>query len=200
MSSLEAAGVPPPLRGEGRVGRGMVSPGIRAMSGWLRDGFRFLVALALIGPGAWWFSHHYRLFDERTFGERRCLPFRFYLVDLTDHTLKRGDYVVFTAQRMEPFYAAGTLVAKRVKGVPGDHVLVNGAGVWVNGAYSGALLHARVGERLWRMGHRPEEFARDERVPAHDLWVMGTHPRSFDSRYWGYVRDEQIVGRAIPLW
>ena len=172
---------------------------IRAVSGWTRDGLHSLIALALLAPAIAWFAQHYRILDERTVGER-CLPYRFYLLHLSEHGEQRGDYVAFSAERMEPFYPAGTLVAKQVIGVPGDHVLVNANGVWVNEQFWGALQHVKAGGRLWRLGHRPEEYVRDERVPPHQLWVMGTHPRSFDSRYWGYVSDEQIVGRAVPLW
>jgi conjugal transfer pilin signal peptidase TrbI len=101
---------------------------------------------------------------------------------------------------MGPFYPDGTLVIKRVVGVAGDQVVVAAAGVWVNGVKEGGLLHAAPGGRLWALGHRPVEYERDERVPLNHWWVMGTNPRSFDSRYWGYVEHEQIVGRANPIW
>jgi len=29
---------------------------------------------------------------------------------------------------------------------------------------------------------------------------MGQTLDSFDSRYWGYVREEQVIGRAYALW
>ena len=130
----------------------------------------------------------------------RCLDPRFFLVNVTDRRVGRGDYVVFRSRGMGPFYPDGTLVIKRVAGVAGDHVVVNPQGVWVNGVYQGDLMHAEPGEKLWKLGHRAGEYQRDEQVPWNRWWVMGTNPRSFDSRYWGYVANEQIVGRARAIW
>jgi conjugal transfer pilin signal peptidase TrbI len=30
-------------------------------------------------------------------------------------------------------------------------------------------------------------------------WVMGDQPKSFDSRYWGVVYQQQIIGKAYAL-
>jgi conjugal transfer pilin signal peptidase TrbI len=158
-----------------------------------------LVALFLVAVPLLSFSNRFRIFADSTVGER-CLPYRIFLVDLHAHLLRRGDYVVFRSRGMGPFYPDGTLVAKLVAGVPRDHVVVDERGMWVNGTFKGSLLHAQPGGRLWKLGHRPSEFARDELVPPDHWWVIGTLPRSFDSRYWGYIADPQIVGRAIPLW
>jgi len=31
------------------------------------------------------------------------------------------------------------------------------------------------------------------------VFLMGTTKESFDSRYWGPVRRDSIIGRALPL-
>jgi conjugal transfer pilin signal peptidase TrbI len=129
-----------------------------------------------------------------------CLRDSVFLVDSKERRIGRGDYVAFLSRGMTPFYIDGTRVLKRVVGVAGDHILVDGQGVWVNGSFSGALLHVQPGGRLAGMGRVPGEFVRDEQVPAERWWVMGTSPRSFDSRYWGYISNDQIIGRARPLW
>lgn len=162
-----------------------------------------LVELLLIIGCAEWVASHPRyclVFDfDAPIGEH-CLRYSSFFVDERDHAIRRGDYVAFRARGMTPFYPDGTRVVKEVAGVSGDHVVVNPMGVWVNEVQRGTLPHAQVGGRLWRMGRRPEDFERDERVPAHRWWVMGTSLHSFDSRYWGYISDEQVIGRARPLW
>lgn len=130
----------------------------------------------------------------------RCLDPRFFWVNVGDRRVGRGDYVVFRSRGMGPFYPDGTLVIKRVAGVAGDHVVVSPQGVWVNSVYQGGLTHVEQGGKLWKLGHRAGEYQRDEQVPLNRWWVMGTNPRSFDSRYWGYVANEQIVGRARAIW
>lgn len=37
-------------------------------------------------------------------------------------------------------------------------------------------------------------------IPVGSYFVEGTHPRSYDSRYFGFVREEQIDRGATPLW
>nr|WP_232422448.1 S26 family signal peptidase [Methylosarcina fibrata] len=43
-------------------------------------------------------------------------------------------------------------------------------------------------------------FKRDETIPAAAYWVTGLTPKSFDSRYWGYVYDHQVIGRAYAIF
>jgi conjugal transfer pilin signal peptidase TrbI len=82
--------------------------------------------------------------------------------------------------------------------VPGDHVQVipgPASEVWVNGL--------RVGEGLALAGtlqRPPDSFARDAIVPGEHLWVMGATPDSFDSRYWGFLPQDRVIGRAYALW
>ncbi len=37
-------------------------------------------------------------------------------------------------------------------------------------------------------------------VPAGQLFLVGTHPRSYDSRYFGFVDAREILHQALPLW
>ena len=37
-------------------------------------------------------------------------------------------------------------------------------------------------------------------IPAGELLLVGTHPRSFDSRYIGVVDGQLLQFRVHPLW
>ena len=37
------------------------------------------------------------------------------------------------------------------------------------------------------------------RLGSNQFWVMGDHRLSFDSRYWGPVYPQQIIGKAYVL-
>jgi signal peptidase I len=101
----------------------------------------------------------------------------------------RGDVVVFhpPAQGRDDYI-------KRVIGVPGDHVVVNAGRVWVNGE---ALSESYLS------GAQTTCFGRycDVTLGDSEYYVLGDNrPNSSDSRFWGPVKRDQIVGRAWLLY
>ncbi len=168
--------------------------------GWWALGIaRSVAAFLIVYAPAHWIEQNYSFAYNFVRGAN-CLPYGHFLISRRDRELHRGDYVAFTAEQMEPFYRNGTLAVKIVAGIPGDHVVVRTEGIWINGRYWGALVHVQPGKRLRSLGRRPADYVRDETVPPHQLWVMGTSPDSYDSRYWGEISDDQVLGRAHPLW
>lgn len=141
---------------------------------------------------------------------QQCLPgARLYLVDRQSKEIHRGDIAVFaarglaawmehahpTAKSLAPFYQDGRRIVKRVVGVPGDQVRVAPDAVWINGE--------KVGEGLdlaATLAQSIHTYIRDETVPAGRYWLMGSTRDSFDSRYWGYVAQDQILGKAYPIF
>jgi type IV secretory pathway protease TraF len=37
-------------------------------------------------------------------------------------------------------------------------------------------------------------------VPKNNYFMIGVNPRSFDSRYFGFVHADEILYKALPLW
>ena len=118
---------------------------------------------------------------------------------------KRGDLVAFVmarayADRVEPaglarpYTRVGILWTKQVLGMPGDRVEVRGRQVLVNGE--------AVGESLERdrLGQAIQLAQFESPIPPGRYYVALPHPRSFDSRYYGYVRAEDLRGVVIPIW
>jgi conjugal transfer pilin signal peptidase TrbI len=127
--------------------------------------------------------------------KQQCLPYRVFLLEKGTVPSRRGEFVVFRADdRMAPFFRPGQMFIKELAGLPGDDVTVQKGSVAVNGEYRGHL------DLLGKLGRKTEDYERAEKVPAEKMWVMGTLPRSFDSRYWGYVDRWQVIGRAYPLF
>lgn len=173
--------------------------GVRSRRWWAIGLGKAAVALVIVYAPLAWFSAHYRIVYDSVKGAN-CLPYSVFLVDLRDKATDRGEYIAFVTQQMEPFYRNGTLAVKLIGAIPGDHVQVSGGGVAINGKHWGVLTHLQPGQKLALMGRKVADVARDERVPQGHLWMMGTNPRSYDSRYWGYIQTGQVVGRAIPIW
>jgi signal peptidase I len=130
---------------------------------------------------------------------------------------KRGDVVVFR------FPGDPSInYIKRVVGVPGDHVVYRRKRLYINGvpmeqsgsqAFSSAHISAamgevqRVAEDLDGRRHdillvgRAEDGFSEFRVPTGHYFVMGDNrDQSNDSRYWGFVPDQHLVGKAFLVW
>ncbi len=127
----------------------------------------------------------------------KCLPpYSVWLIDRYDRQPERGaTFSFFAGPAMQPFFAPGQLVVKRMMGVPGDRIVVTPALTTANGTPVGEGLALAAA-----LGQRPKAFVREQRVPADAVWMMGGTPDSFDSRYWGPLRMAQIRGRAYALF
>jgi len=124
----------------------------------------------------------------------------------------RGDVVLFF-----PSHADGVQYIKRVVGIPGDTISISGKNVLVNGKinarqpYATSLKSAKIThERIqtgnvshvvqYSAGGKSPNTAADIIVPEGQYFVMGDHrTHSLDSRYWGFVQRDQIVGKTSSL-
>ena len=120
---------------------------------------------------------------------------RLFLIDHWDRTFQKEDLIAFKADnRMTPFFSLETTFIKRVKGVEGDEVGKRGEILTVNGQ--------KVGEGFPLTNHPGVTQVIDQRpfrVQPLTYWAMGDQPKSFDSRYWGVVFSQQVVGKAYVL-
>ncbi len=134
---------------------------------------------------------------------------------------QRGDVMVFK----EPANPNINFI-KRVIGLPGDKIRYVNKTLYVNDE---KIPESFVGQRLDdfdpRMGARPvyrifdetiggvtHEIRKDAMipnrraegewtVPAGNYFMMGDNrDRSNDSRFWGFVPDENVVGKAVYIW
>ncbi len=153
----------------------------------------------------------YLLVDKFCYGQstlwNRLLPYR---------KVRRGDIVVFHY----PINPAQHFV-KRVVGVPGDRIRLINKRVYVNGApleepYVQYIAHDRqpyrddfprtdipgygVNARWWS---EMRKLVEDHQliVPEDYYFVLGDNrDDSQDSRYWGFVPRENIIGRPLLIY
>lgn len=116
-------------------------------------------------------------------------------IDYRFHEPSRGDVVVFKAPKNEDYD-----YIKRIVGLPGDQVSIKDGQVWINS------------EKLDESGYldpriitRPGMFTEEGEiitVPIGSYFVMGDNRNnSSDSRDWGPVPIENIVGKAwVRYW
>jgi len=97
----------------------------------------------------------------------------------------RGEIIVFRYPQ-DP----KTEYVKRLIGIPGDTVEIKGGVVYVNGE---ALDESYVKNKSF------DDYG-PIKVPENNYFVLGDNrPVSVDSRYWGFVPQKNLIGRAIFL-
>lgn len=126
---------------------------------------------------------------------------------------KRGDVMVFKFPG-EP----KVNYIKRVVGEPGDVIRYQNKQLFINGElvpeqHLASLPRFKLfEEQLGPVRHkiyedryperRPPKFGEGQwTVPADSYFVMGDNrDNSNDSRFWGFVKDELVVGKAFAIW
>ena len=89
---------------------------------------------------------------------------------------------------------------KRVKGIPGDTIEIRNKAVYINGQAIDDP-HAVYDKTPERMARAPRDNFGPFVVPEGQVFVMGDNrDHSHDSRFWGTVPYEDILGKAFILY
>ena len=136
---------------------------------------------------------------------------------IPNKTPERGDIVVFRypLDPKIPFI-------KRVVGLPGDHVAYYDKTLYINGkpmlqteletdmGTGAGKIRDGISRRIEDLGPGRHNILMDMAVSSRDFegivpeghyFVLGDNrDNSKDSRYWGYVPDANLVGRAFLIW
>lgn len=111
------------------------------------------------------------------------------------HAPERGDIVVFDAPAdVKAACNAGGAFVKRIVGLPGEKVSMQNGHVFVDGV--------RLREPYLAPAYRGRESGDWPRNPSGGYFVLGDNRAlSCDSRRWGVVPRERIIGRAdVRYW
>ncbi|HSD98720.1 MAG TPA: signal peptidase I [Patescibacteria group bacterium] len=116
------------------------------------------------------------------------------LITLRLGPIARGDVIVFKA----PPDPEKDFI-KRIIGVPGDTVMVQGGNVYVNGQQYDESSYLNPSVRTFG-----GTFLKDNdtiTVPTGEYFVMGDNrPYSSDSREWGFVPAGNIIGKSFFVY
>jgi signal peptidase I len=111
------------------------------------------------------------------------------------HEPRRGDIIVFKAPaRVEAACSAGGTFIKRIVGLPGERLSMRNGFVLVNGF--------PLVEPYLRPAYRGRESGDWARIASESYFVLGDNrTMSCDSRRWGLVPGDNIIGRAeVTYW
>ena len=129
-----------------------------------------------------------------SFNVSGSLPFRaFITVRGLEIPCGAGSIGLFRLNVRNPYWDYGAIFAKKFVGCPGDTLRTKGVEFYLNGE---KIAVAR--------GHDSKEvavtsFRFDGVIPVGSYFVLGDGEKSYDSRYWGFVKRSWVVGRGFPL-
>lgn len=102
--------------------------------------------------------------------------------------IKRGDIIVFKAP---PSSKLNETLIKRVIGLPGDTVAIKNGLVYINNQPLNEPYELE----------KPRVDYNTITVPENSFFVMGDNRNnSYDSRFWGMVPEELIIGKAVARY
>ena len=106
---------------------------------------------------------------------------------------KRGDIIVFWHHRDD---GTKTRYVKRLIGMGGDTVEIQGGDLYVNGQ---ELMGEEFDRRYWAEG---EYGVGEIKVPEGKYYVLGDNSsNSFDSRFWGFADASSLIGEPyLRVW
>lgn len=127
------------------------------------------------------------------------VPVGLYLAD--SGTPKRGDFVLVHTPNSIAELAAergylpiGIPLIKHIAAGAGDAICASNLTVSINGK---TIAHQLATDRAGRSLPR---WNGCRRLNLDEYFLLAEAPDSFDSRYFGSVTGNQIIGRLVPLW
>lgn len=114
-------------------------------------------------------------------------------VHIGDYVLIRLSDITQALAVRHGYIGANTPLLKRVAAREGDRVCRSGRAAWIAGRQVVIAFGTdRVGKPLpvWQGCYQLQDG---------QLFVLGTHSESFDSRYFGPIDRDQVIGVATPL-
>lgn len=113
--------------------------------------------------------------------------------------ISKGDYVVFIKKGAQVFLQKSlkehNRMIKKVGCLPGEDLQVDEA---LNYTCSGESL----GKALTTdsTGRPLTPFIFNGVVPAGHYFMVGTNPRSYDSKYYGFINEHDFLYKTAPIW
>ncbi len=151
-----------------------------------------VVVLAALLVGAW-------LPERINISTSPSLQHRVFFLSKTKSTIETGDYLVFrhedTSFTQKGLQPANQQLIKQIGCSPGESLTQNDdKKYFCNQKYLGTALATDSTGRLL------PTFQFIGPIPKNNYFMVGSNPRSFDSKYFGFIHAEEILYTALPLW
>ena len=104
----------------------------------------------------------------------------------------KDNLYIFEFPKDTSYYKKGTEFVKYAKCLPGDKLEVKNLKYYCNGKY---IDKARTKDSK---GREVKPFVFNGIIPENKIFMYAPHPKSYDSRYWGFLDKNKIKG--IVIW
>lgn len=104
----------------------------------------------------------------------------------------KDSLIYFSLPVQTRYFDKDSNFGKYVRCEEGQTLSVEGMKYYCNNVFLG------IAQKTDKDGNKVEQFIFNGIIPKDKFFVMGTHPRSFDSRYWGFVDKKDIKG--VSIW
>lgn len=106
---------------------------------------------------------------------------------------QRAEVVVFV-----PPHERNKFYIKRLIGLPADHILLKDGNLYVNGK---KMVDPRLARNYYYNQGAYAKESQEIVVPQGKFFFLGDNSiQSLDGRFWGFVDENDIVGKAIFIW
>lgn len=107
---------------------------------------------------------------------------------------ERGDVIVFAAPETN-----GEEFIKRIIGLPGERISIKDGRIFINGK---VLEEPYLSDSIYTQSGSFMSEGEEKQIPNDGFFVLGDNRQaSSDSRAWGFIKEDDITGRAwIIYW
>jgi len=159
---------------------------------------RFWVFFILLcSPFLWFGSVYNSLYTRIDITQDKSLPQTFWVTYAPFDPDVHG-YAMFKPtvnnKYTKDYVAKGYYLLKKVGCKEGDRLSTIGLNYYCNESFLG---QAREFDSSMK---RVDHFTFNGIIPKGYFFMLGTHPKSYDSRYFGFVQKDKLERGARPIW
>lgn len=135
------------------------------------------------------------LFSKVGINKTESVYFRLYIID-NNKNFNRNDYVLFKASKNYPFFIKkGEDIVKKVACISGDKLTVYDNKYYCNNV---PIAEYKTIQSQFYGVFKPLYY-HNYIIPKGYVFVVGDHYRSYDSRFWGLLNENDIVSTVTPI-
>lgn len=156
----------------------------------------FIIAIIFTIIGSYFLYFNERYTFAYNSALTSCLNAKLLLVDKWDLNVRKGDYAAFYMSHENPFYPVNRKWIKKIAATEGQTVHVTDSSVTVGSTVD--LLS--MDYILAKLKQDASIYTFSKVIPKNELFMIGETVTSYDSRFWGTVKQDEIIGKAYVVF